>query len=236
MSSNASNMNHLSSIIKPRNKNLGLNLNNDQSSIATPSNLKSEIIIVPATSSPSFGSYFIFDVKERNCLISDLVINFNIGSIGGVSSAPTSYPHFVPLTFLLTKVELVVNNVCVDTLYPIQQYVGEKAIDELTLKAFVGSRTSSMFEDAGEGYGYQNGDSNARTFTTDSSERQFTIQQNINGNYASAHKTIRLEFIGLEFTPTQCLCDGTPAQWFERAGKGSIELSIPADFRTISFE
>jgi hypothetical protein len=126
MSSNASNINHITNIIKPRNKNLGLNLNADQSSITTPSNLKSEIILIPSTSAPNWGSYFIFDVKERNSIISDIVINFNIGTIGGVTGAPTSYPHFVPATFFLTKVELVVNNVTLDTLYPVQLFTAQQ--------------------------------------------------------------------------------------------------------------
>jgi hypothetical protein len=78
MSSNAGNINQLTNIIKPRNKNLGLNLNADQSSIAAPSNLKSEIVILPSTSQPNWGSYFIIDVKERNCIISDIIIQFNI--------------------------------------------------------------------------------------------------------------------------------------------------------------
>ena len=55
MSSNAANINQLTNIIKPRNKNLGLNLNADQSSIAAPSNLKSEIVIIPSTSQPNWG-------------------------------------------------------------------------------------------------------------------------------------------------------------------------------------
>ena len=130
MSSNSSNINHLTSIIKPRNKNLDLNLNADQSSIATPNNLKSEIVIIPSTSNPAFGSYFIFDIKERNCLISDLVINFNIGAIGGITTPPTNFPHFVPFTFALNKVELVVNNVTVDTLYPIQNFISQQFLND----------------------------------------------------------------------------------------------------------
>ena len=46
MSSNASNINSLTNIVKPRNRKLGLNLNDDQSSIAAPSNLKSEIFFI----------------------------------------------------------------------------------------------------------------------------------------------------------------------------------------------
>ena len=130
MSSNASNTNSLTNLIKPRNKRLGLNLNDDQSSIAAPSNLKSEIIIIPSTSSPNWGSYFIFDVKERNSIISDIIINFNIGAISGVSSAPTSYPHFVPATFFLSKVELVVNNVTIDTLYPVQEFISQQFLND----------------------------------------------------------------------------------------------------------
>ena len=130
MSSNASNINVLNTVIKPRNKRLGLNLNDDQSSIAAPSNLRSEIIIIPAVSQPNWGSYFIFDVKERNCIISDLVINFNVSTITNVSSAGTNYPHFVPATYWLTKVELVINNVTIDTLYPLQQFTAQQFFND----------------------------------------------------------------------------------------------------------
>ena len=123
MSSNASNINSLTNIIKPRNKRLGLNLNDDQSSVAAPSNLKSEIVIIPSTSTPNWGSYFIFDIKERNVLISDLIINFNIAQVTGTTSPPTNYPQFVPATFFLSKVEIVINNVTIDTLYPLQLFI-----------------------------------------------------------------------------------------------------------------
>ena len=46
MSSNSTNINHITNVIKPRNKSLGLNLSETQSKIAAPSNLKSEFIII----------------------------------------------------------------------------------------------------------------------------------------------------------------------------------------------
>ena len=70
------------------------------------SNLKSEFVIIPSTSQPQFGGYFIFDIKERNTIISDLFINFNLSSITGISGAPANYPHFSPATFWLSKVEV----------------------------------------------------------------------------------------------------------------------------------
>ena len=130
MSSNAANINQLTNIIKPRNKNLGLNLNADQSSIAAPSNLKSEIVIIPSTSQPNWGSYFIIDVKERNCIISDIIIQFNISQVTGTTTPPTNYPQFVPATYFLNKVELVINNVTIDTLYPLQLWISQQFLND----------------------------------------------------------------------------------------------------------
>jgi hypothetical protein len=147
MSSNASNINSLTNIVKPRNKRLGLNLNDDQSSIAAPSNLKSEIVIIPSTSTPNWGSYFIFDVKERNSIISDIIINFNINQVTGTTSPPTNYPQLVPATFFLSKVELVVNNVTIDTLYPIQLFISQQFLnddeDRVLINAMQGAYASA---------------------------------------------------------------------------------------------
>ena len=74
MSNNSSSTDNLSNLIQSRNTSLGLNLPSRQA-ITVPSNLKSEVVIIPSTSAPNFGSYFIFDIKERNCIISDLVLN-----------------------------------------------------------------------------------------------------------------------------------------------------------------
>ena len=77
--SNSSSTSHLGNVIQPRNTSLGLNLPQRQS-VTVPSNLKSEVVIIPSTSTPNWGSYFIFDIKERNCIISDLVLNFKIAA------------------------------------------------------------------------------------------------------------------------------------------------------------
>ena len=68
-------------------------------------------------------SYFIFDIKERNTIFSDFIINF---TITGVSGAHANYPHFSPATFWLSKVELVVNNVTIDTLYPVVNFIAQQ--------------------------------------------------------------------------------------------------------------
>jgi len=120
---------HIGNLIQPRNTSLGLNLPQRQS-VTVPSNLKSEVVLIPSTSSPAWSSYFIFDIKERNCIISDLLIQFNINAISGLTGTVTSYPHFSPATFFLTKVEIVVNNITIDTLYPIQQFTAQQFFND----------------------------------------------------------------------------------------------------------
>ena len=95
-------------------------------SVTVPENLRSEIIIIPATSAPNWGSYFIFDIKERNTIISDLVLNFNVSAITGRSGDATNYPHFSPACFWNSKIELVVNNVTIDTLYAVSHFVNQR--------------------------------------------------------------------------------------------------------------
>ena len=77
MSSNTTSLNHLTNIVQSRNKNLGLNLSAKQA-VSVPNNLRSEYIIIPSVSTAQFGSYFIFDIKERNTIVSDIIIAFNV--------------------------------------------------------------------------------------------------------------------------------------------------------------
>ena len=65
--SSSSNTDHLTNLVQPRNKTLGLNLSAKQA-VTVPSNLKSEFVIIPSTSQPQIGSYFIFDIKEKTLL------------------------------------------------------------------------------------------------------------------------------------------------------------------------
>ena len=158
--SSSSNTDHLTNLIQPRNQSLGLNLSAKQS-ITVPANLKSEFVIIPSTSQPQFGSYFIFDIRERNTIISDFIINFNLSAISGITGAPTNYPHFSPATFWLSKIELVVNNVTIDTLYPVVNFIAQQFFyedeDRLLINNMQGSYNSlpqraTLASTAGQNY------------------------------------------------------------------------------------
>lgn len=115
-------LSHLTNIVASRSKAYGLNLSQKQA-FNVPNNLKSEYVVLPSTSAPSFGSFFIFDIKDKNIILSDLIIQFNCSAITGVTTPPTNFPHFVPAHFFCSKIEVIINNVCIDTYYPLQQFI-----------------------------------------------------------------------------------------------------------------
>ena len=70
MANNSSSTASLGNVLQPRNNTLGLNLSSRQA-VTVPPNLQSKVIIIPSTRVLNWGFYFIFYVKERNCIISD---------------------------------------------------------------------------------------------------------------------------------------------------------------------
>ncbi|CAL2090390.1 glycoside hydrolase family 31 protein [Tenacibaculum sp. 190524A05c] len=89
--------------------------------------------------------------------------------------------------------------------YPIQQYVGEKVIDELKLEVYfkLGEKeVSKVFEDAQDGYDYMKGRYSLRTFSFTGKENEVIIQQHKDGTFITEYETMVFEFIGLPFKIT----------------------------------
>ena len=53
--------------------------------------MKHESIIVPSTSAPSWGGYFVIDFRERNVVLHDIVLQFNVSALTGYTGTPTIY-------------------------------------------------------------------------------------------------------------------------------------------------
>jgi alpha-glucosidase len=85
--------------------------------------------------------------------------------------------------------------------YPIQQFVGEKTIDQLTLNVYYneGSMESELYEDDGEGYEYEKGIYTLKTFEQKSNKSSIKISQSISGHYKASYGTYKLVFIGVPF-------------------------------------
>ena len=93
--------------------------------------------------------------------------------------------------------------------YPIQQYVGEKEIEELKLDVYykLGKEESEVYEDAHDGYDYKKGRYSRRTFNLIGKEDSLTIQQFKSGKYITPYEEFELNFIGLPFKITRIKLD-----------------------------
>ena len=85
--------------------------------------------------------------------------------------------------------------------YPIQQYVGEKKIDEVALDIYYkeGKDRSQLFDDAHDGYDYTKGRYSLRTFKLTGKPKELIIQQHKEGKYITEYEKFKLNIHGLPF-------------------------------------
>lgn len=112
--------NIVSNLQSKRDTKTGFNLSATQSTYL-PNGLRHELLIIPSTSAPAFGSTFIFDIKEKNILLNDLMIQLNVGAGSGLTGGSAN--RWLPAYLWMTKIEIIQNNTTIDTLYPHQQYI-----------------------------------------------------------------------------------------------------------------
>jgi len=135
------------------------NLSREQA-ISVPKGLRHHLSIVPSTSQPAFGSYFILDLKDKGVQIANLSLSFtlpeplttgltynSVAHAGGANStgnfsyprindgtyalSPTKgtqqeQPYLVPAQWWTSRIEIVMNNQIIDTLYPAQQFINSQ--------------------------------------------------------------------------------------------------------------
>ncbi len=86
--------------------------------------------------------------------------------------------------------------------YPIQQYVGEKTIEQLHLEVYYkqgNKEVSQVYEDAQDGYDYAKGRYCLRSFSFTGKENEIIIQQHKSGSYITEYENMFIELIGLPF-------------------------------------
>jgi alpha-glucosidase len=120
--------------------------------------------------------------------------------------------------------------------YPVQQYVGEKVIEQLQLEIYfkLGKETSQVYEDDHDGYDYKKGRYSLRNFSLKGKSNSLTIQQYKSGKFISEYNTFKIIVHGLPFDVTKIMVDN---EEFDMSEFNTIEstLTVSKEFTDIKF-
>ena len=116
--------------------------------------------------------------------------------------------------------------------YPIQQYVGEKEFDEITLDIYYkkGKETSTLFDDAHDGYDYTKGRYSLRTLKLTGKKDELIIQQHKSGKFDAVYKTFKLNLIGLPFKISTIQIDNEEIKFEDIKVNGDNTLVVDKEF------
>ena len=116
--------------------------------------------------------------------------------------------------------------------YPIQQYVGEKAIESVTLDVYFknGKESSQLFDDAHDGYDYTKGRYSLRTFKLTGKTNELIIQQHKEGKFNSEYETFEIKIHGLPFEIEEIQIDNIEIAVEELIQNGLNILTINKEF------
>ncbi len=96
--------------------------------------------------------------------------------------------------------------------HPKMQYVGEKKIENLDLHIYLGTgkELSTLYEDKGDGYDYEEGGYLEKSFVTDKVKNQYIITQSIIGNYEEEYGGYKITLHGFDGKLKNVIVDETP--------------------------
>lgn len=73
---------------------------------------KHELFIAPASSNPAFGSFFTIDIREKNIILENITLQFNLSTVAGTSLVG----YFNPAFYFWNRIELVQGGNVIDCL------------------------------------------------------------------------------------------------------------------------
>ncbi len=128
----------------------------------------------------------------------------------------------------IDKIPIFIKSGAIIPKYPVQQYVGEKEIDQLVLNVYYleGTEQSTIYEDAQDGYDYKKGEYSLRNLKLTGKKKELIIQQFKDGTYTTPYETLRVNLIGLPFRIARVQIDNerVPLKEVRLNGDNTIEV------------
>jgi alpha-glucosidase len=152
-------------------------------------------------------------------------------------SAPRVDPWARDDSVFVKSIPLFVQAGAVIPMQAVEQYVGERRMDTLELHVWDGgSLTSVLYEDAGDGFAYQQGAYRLTTFATRADGAALDIAMTGTGAYDQAASDFRVVVHGLAKAPASVTVDGAAAQVrFDPRAKVAV-FDIHPDVRNVRIE
>ncbi len=119
--------------------------------------------------------------------------------------------------------------------FPVQQYVDEKKIDEVTLDIYYkeGKERSQLFDDAHDGYDYTKGRYSLRTFKLTGKPNELILQQHKEGKYITTYNNFKLKIHGLPFEVKEVQLDNVIVPLSELITDENGLMIVDKDFSEI---
>ena len=137
----------------------------------------------------------------------------------------------------LDTIPLFVKEGAIIPKYPVQQYVGEKKIEELVLELYYkegNKETSQVYEDEQDGYGYTKGGYSLRNFSFTGKKDEIIIQQHKTGSFITEYEKMRFRMIGVPFTVVSVEIDNVTVELTEVEYNADAQtFVVPKDFNEL---
>jgi alpha-glucosidase len=133
----------------------------------------------------------------------------------------------------LDKIPLFIKAGAIIPKYPIQQYVGEKKIEQLELDVYFKEgepEMSEIYEDQFDGYDYKKGRYSFRKFRLRGKTNELIIQQFKDGSYITPYETFQLKLHGLPFEISGIEVDNEEVSFEDVQLNGNRTVTISKDF------
>ena len=132
----------------------------------------------------------------------------------------------------LEHLPLFVRGGAVLPMWDVRQHLSGNLPDTLKIRVYRGELNMDLYEDAGEGYAYQDGDCRWIRFEAAQAGIQFTLSREIVGDYEPPYSKLHLEIIGFDEEPHEVSIDGqgAPVWYYEN---GLIDLRV-GEFQTLT--
>jgi hypothetical protein len=100
----------------------GLNVQSVQA-VSLPKGMDHVFQRTPSVSQPSWGGYFTFQFKTKNLNLDEIILEFNMSALSGLTVSDSGTAAYTPVWFWFDRIDILIGSLQVDSIYPLQNYL-----------------------------------------------------------------------------------------------------------------